>query len=108
MSLADKWQFERMVEAASKAYIAFPDVPAMDKILLCQSCNIPREYLLDPYVRICTRRKSLSVEEAHAVGLETLTLIAQTREELVQRPHADGRQAVKNNLIDLKPAYFHS
>jgi hypothetical protein len=105
--LAHKWQFETMFDVACKAYIALRDVPSVDKIVFCQRYDVPREYLLDPYLQICQRQGSLSVEEGHAVGLETLALIAQTREELKRRPHMTPQEAVKNNLIDLKPSYFH-
>ena len=108
MCLADKWQFERMSDVAYKAYIALPDVPPVDKIVLRQRYDVPREYLLDPYLQICQRAKSLSVEEAHALGLKTLALIAQTREELKQRSYnINQKEVIKNNLINLKPSYYH-
>ena len=110
ISLADKWQFERMGDVALKAYLALPDVPPMDKIVLCRRYDTPREYLLDPYLQICTRTKSLTVEEAQAVGLETFALIAQTREEITRRNHyasCPTKDIVRNNLIDLKPSYYH-
>jgi len=110
ISLADKWQFERMGDVALKAYLALPDVPPMDKIVLCRRYDTPREYLLDPYLQICTRTKSLTVEEAQAVGLETFALIAQTREEITRRNHyasCPTKDIIRNNLIDLKPSYYH-
>ena len=107
ISLADKWQFEKMYAAACEAYLALPNVPTMDKIVLCQTYDIPTEQLLGLYVQICTRPKSLSIEEGQAVGLETLTLISQTREEIKQRLYQDNKVIVRNNLIDRKPSYYH-
>jgi hypothetical protein len=112
ISLADKWQFERMGDVALKAYAALPKVPPMDKIALYQGYDIPKEYLFDPYWQICTRKQPLSLEEAQVVGLETSILITQTREEKTRR-HGDRfgccseREVVRNNLIDLKPSSYH-
>ena len=64
-----------MANVALKAYAALSDVPPIDKIVLYEQYDFPREYLLDPFWQICTRSKSLSVEEAQVVGLETLALI---------------------------------
>jgi hypothetical protein len=104
ISFADKWQFGAMSYAATRAYVAHPDVEAADKIAMAQRCDLPREDLFDAYLRISARDKSLSIEEAHKVGLETLVRITQTREEIKVRSSFQHKEIVTNNLIDLKPS----
>jgi hypothetical protein len=106
ISFADKWRFESMSYAAAKAYVALPDMEAADKIAMVQRYDFPREDLFDVYLGISTREKSLSIEEAHKVGLETLVRITQTREEIKTRSSTQHKLIVTNNLIDLKPSYY--
>ncbi|KIM74907.1 hypothetical protein PILCRDRAFT_25199, partial [Piloderma croceum F 1598] len=80
ISLAHMWQFETMSYVAFKAYLALPDVGPVDKIAMRQKYDFPREVLLKVFVEICTRDAPLSVEEGQKIGLETLALIAQTRD----------------------------
>ena len=57
--------------------------------------------MLDLYVAICRRLEPLSVEEGNQVGLETLALIAQTREQLKSefRTADEIRKVVRQNMI---------
>jgi len=110
ISLAHKWQFERMGHAAFKAYVALSGVQAVDKIAMGQRYDFPRTYLLEVYVEICTRKAPLSVEEGGKIGYETLALIAHSREEMkiwtTSSPELQ-KQVVTNNLINrLKSLYL--
>jgi hypothetical protein len=74
------WQFENMSQAAFKSYLALSSVSPVEKIATGQKYNFPRKDLLNVYLDICKRENPLSVEEGNQIGLETLALIAQTRE----------------------------
>ena len=108
ISLAHMWQFETMGHAAFKAYLAIPDIDPVDKIAMRQKYDFPREDLLNVFVKICTRRQPLSVEEGHKIGSATLALIAQTREELKCVNNGDMEGRITNNLIKLRPSYYFS
>jgi hypothetical protein len=111
MSLAHKWEFTNMTRAAFKAYVALADVEPADKIAMRGKYDLPREYLLEPYKKICTRSRPPSMEEGRKIGGETMALIGQTREELNRYQNVSESTQytiVTNNLIDLKPSYFYS
>jgi len=95
LSLAYMWQFEIMAQVAVNAYDALSDADPVAKITIYQKFGIPRKHLLNEYAKLCTRVNSLSVEEGQLIGVETLALIAQTRERLLRRKL-------------LSPAHIHS
>jgi len=108
LSLAHMWEFETMARVAFKAYDALSDVDPVDKIAIYQKYGLPRKNLLNEYAKVCTRTKALSVEEGQKIGVETLALIAQTREDLLRRgilsPAHAGDNTVKviiSNRFDL-------
>jgi hypothetical protein len=111
MSLAHKWEFETMIRAAFKAYVALVDVAPVDKIATRGKYDLPSEDLFEPYWKLCTRREPPSIEEGIKIGVHTLALIGQTREELKELysnyPESYRYQFVTNNLIDLKPSYYY-
>jgi hypothetical protein len=107
ISLAHMWHFETMSQAAFKAYIALPDVEPADKIAMRQKYDFPRKDILHIYQDICTRHKPLSFEEGEKIGLETLTIIAQTREEIKYRSSTSSKAIVTHNLISLHPCYYY-
>ena len=100
------WQFEVMSHAAVKVYLSLPDVGLADKIALGQKYDFPREHLLETFREICTRRNPLSVEEGQKIELETLALIAQTREE-IKYIGQNTQGIITNNLIKLQTCYYY-
>jgi hypothetical protein len=110
MSLAHKWEFETMIRAAFKAYVALADVEPADKIAMRGKYDFPREDLLEIYRELCMRREPPSIEEGRKIGVDTLALIGQTREELKQYSNISENfqcEIVTENLIDLKPSFFY-
>jgi len=107
ISLAHMWQFETMSYVAFKAYLALPDIGPVDKIAMRQKYDFPRKDLLKAYAEICTRNNPLSVEEGQKIGLETLALVAQTREELKAWSNRGIEDRITNNLIELEPCYYY-
>jgi len=100
-----------MSRAAFQAYVALPDIEPVDKIAMCQKYDFPRQDILGAYTQICTRRKPLSVDEGKKIGVETSTLIAQTREEIkIEFPKSVARYSgiIIHNLIDLRPSYHYN
>ena len=97
-----------MARAAFKAYDALSDVDPVDKIAIYQKYGLPRKNLLNEYAKVCTKPKALSVEEGRKIGVDTLALIAQTREDLLRggilSPAHAGDNTVKfiiSNRFDL-------
>ena len=99
MHLAHMWQFENMSQVALKEYTALPNQSPVEKIVIGRKYNFPEADMLDLYVAICRRLEPLSVEEGNQVGLETLALIAQTREQLKSefRTADEIRKVVRQN-----------
>jgi hypothetical protein len=104
------WQFETMSRVAFQAYVALDDVKSVDKIVMRQRYDFPREDIVEAYVHLCSRCKPLSAGEGRKIGVETVILIAQTREEIkleFSNVTSRHRGIVTNNLIDLKPSYHY-
>ena len=101
------WQFEHMSEVAFQAYVALPNVSAVEKISIRQKYDLPRRDLVDTYLEICKRDHPLSVEEGKQVGVEAVALISQTREELWKWRGwtVKKRELVIHNLIEFKPSF---
>lgn len=101
MHLAHMWQFENMSQVALKEYTALPNQSPVEKIVIGRKYSFPEADMLDLYVAICRRLEPLSVEEGNQVGLETLALIAQTREQLKSefRTADEIRKVVRQNMI---------
>ena len=107
LHLAHKWQFETIAQAAFKAYVALSDVKPVDKITMGQKYDRSNIELVKVYMEICMRRQPLSLEEAEKVGLVTLTIIAQTREEIQYRGSVLSSDIIANNLVQRQPCYYY-
>jgi hypothetical protein len=102
LSLAHMWQFETMTRVAFEAYDALSDVDPVTKIMIYKKYGFPQENILNEYAKLCTRIKSLSIEEGRKIGHggKTLALIAQIREVLLRQ----GRLSPKftdSNIVRL-------
>jgi len=96
-----------MARAAFKAYVALSDVKPVDKIAMGQKYDRSNIELVKVYMEICTRHQPLSLEEAEKVGLVTLTIIAQTREEIQYRGSVLSSDIIANNLVQRQPCYYY-
>jgi hypothetical protein len=94
-----------MAQAAFKAYVALSDVKPVDKIAMGQKYDMSNIELVKVYTETCMRYQPLSLEEAEKVGLATLTIIAQTRQEIKYR--GSSSDIIANNLVQRQPCYYY-
>ncbi|KAI0750730.1 hypothetical protein C8Q80DRAFT_1153659 [Daedaleopsis nitida] len=82
---ADRWQMDGLrTHALSQLRGLY--IEPIRKIIFWLRYNLPINELIPAYADILTRPQSLSVGEAHEIGLEMFVKIAQARDML----HADG------------------
>jgi hypothetical protein len=78
ISLAHRWQFEHIREAAFKGYAALLNVSPAAKIAMSHKYDFPRKHLVDIYLEICQRDQPVSVKEGDCLRVEAVALITQT------------------------------
>jgi hypothetical protein len=83
LSLADKWQFETIGKVAFEAFVALPDVEAMDKVFVCEQYGFDRSVASKAYWALCNRNVPLTYRESKKLGWVACLLIAAIRDRSV-------------------------
>ncbi|EGN92768.1 hypothetical protein SERLA73DRAFT_190621 [Serpula lacrymans var. lacrymans S7.3] len=81
LHLATRWEFDDVRALAIRHLETLPMSP-VDRIVLSRKFDIRSNWALSAYTELCERAEPLSMDEGHALGLDTTIRVSQLREKL--------------------------
>jgi hypothetical protein len=94
LDLSTRWKFADIRQLAIKQLTQYKIEP-VEMIVLEHKYSIERQWILDAYTVLCSRRSPLTTDKAQKLGIVTAVLINGTREKLEKSGRNNPKEAAK-------------
>jgi hypothetical protein len=91
LKLAHRWDLIEVKALAIRELEAL-QIPALQKIVLYQTCKVDQKYLQGAFTAVAVRDEPITIEEGRELGLDTALQLARVR-EAARAPLSSGKRS---------------